>query len=180
MRELKRQKSTSSFVPDYMASSLTDVDFQLLKKRGVRFVAIDADSTLVRYRSTNIAPKIKAHLAKQKKYIKDWCIASNRVTNNLHIISKALHAPVVPTGIIARKPRQRYFRRVIEHFQARPEEIAMVGDKLLADVWGGNRAGMVTVWVEHLGDDGLQDRIIRVRDWEQRIIKKRLKQLDEK
>ncbi len=179
MRELKRQQSTSSFVPDFMATSLVDVDFKVLKDRGVRYVAIDADSTLVRYRSTKIAPKVKAYLDKQKQFIDDWCIASNRVTNNLDIISKALNAPVVPTGILARKPRQRYFRRITNHFQADPGQIAMIGDKLLADVWGGNRAGMVTVWVEHLGDDGLHDRMIRVRDWEQRIIKRRLSQIDE-
>ncbi len=174
MREVSR-KSDSSFIPDFMAKSLIDVDFRVLKERGVRYVAIDADSTLVPYRSTKLDPKVKQFLHKQRRYIKDWCIASNRVTNNLHILSKALHAPVVPTGIIARKPRQRYFQRIIKHFDASPGEIAMVGDKLLADIWGGNRAGMVTVWVEQLGDDGLHDRLIRVRDWEQRMINKRLK-----
>ena len=174
MREVTG-KSDSSFIPDYMATSLIRVDFAVLRDSGVRYVAIDADSTLVPYRSTRIDPKVKTHLNQQKQHIEDWCIASNRVTNNLDVLSKALHAPVVPTSIIARKPRQRYFRRIIDHFDARPEEIAMVGDKLLADVWGGNRAGMVTVWVEQLGSDGLHDRLIRVRDWEQRMIQKRLK-----
>ncbi len=177
MRELsKKKRRSSSFVPDFMAQSLREVDFAQLRDIGVRFVAIDADSTLVEYRQSIIDPKTKRHLQKQRQYIDGWCIASNRVTSGLGQLSKSIDAPVVPTSIIARKPRQRYFRRILRHFSAKPAEVALIGDKLLADIWGGNRARFTTVWVEQLGDDGFHDRAIRVRSWERRMRRKFIEQ----
>lgn len=177
MRELsKKKRRSSSFVPDFMAQSLRDVDFARLKEVGIRFVALDADSTLVEYRKSIVDPKTKEYLEKQRKYIDGWCISSNRVTSGLDQLSKSIDAPVVPTSIIARKPRQRYFKRILEHFSANPTEVALVGDKLLADVWGGNRAGFITVWVEQLGGDGFHDRAIRVRAWEGRMRRKFIEQ----
>ncbi len=175
MKPLTPKKAESHFLPDFMASSLLAVDFAQLAKAGVRYVAIDADGTLAEYRQSTIDEATKKHLMKQRKYIDDWCIASNRVTSGLDQLGQVIDAQVVPTNPLARKPRARYFRRVIEHFGAdRPEEIAMIGDKLLADVWGANRAGMVSVWVEQLGPDSLSDRLFRVRQWEQRKIAQQL------
>lgn len=175
MRALTPNTHESHFLPDFMAKSLAEVDFARLAEVGVRFVAIDADGTLAEYRKSTIDKATKKHLLSQRKHIDGWCIASNRVTSGLDKLGGVIDAYVVPTNPLARKPRARYFRRVIEHFDtARPEEIAMIGDKLLADVWGANRAGMVSVWVEQLGDDGLSDKLFRVRQWEQRKIAKLL------
>jgi HAD superfamily phosphatase (TIGR01668 family) len=172
MRELTSGESTPDFVPDFMATSVADVDFKALKKRGVRFVALDADSTLVRYRGVKLNVDTRKHLLQQKKYIEAWCIASNRITNTLSPLSSSLDAHVIPSTFFVRKPKQRYFQRVIDFFSAEPHEIAMVGDKLLADVWGANRAGMVSVWVEHFGKDGLHDRALGVRSWEKLLMRK--------
>lgn len=170
MRELQVTQKTPNFVPDFTATSVADVDFRALKKRGVRYIAIDADSTLVRYRGIKIDERTKKHLQKQKKHIEAWCIASNRITNTLAPLSTSIDAPIIPSTLLVRKPKQRYFKRVIDFFTAEPGEIAMIGDKLIADVWGANRAGMVTVWVEHFGKDGLHDRALQVRSWERLLM----------
>lgn len=171
MRELSASASVPKFVPDFTATSVGDVDFKALKKRGVRYIALDADSTLVRYRGIKLNSDTKKHLLKQRKHIEAWCIASNRITNTLAPLSDSLDAPVIPSSAFVRKPKQRYFQRVIDFFSAEPHEIAMVGDKLVADIWGANRAGMVTVWVEHFGKDGLHDRALRVRAWEKFLMR---------
>lgn len=175
MKPLKPKRTESYFLPDFMATSLAAVDFTQLAKVGVRYVAIDADGTLAEYRQSTIDDATKKHLLKQREHIDDWCIASNRVTSGLGQLAQVIDAQVVPTNPLARKPRARYFRRVIEYFGVdHPEEIAMIGDKLLADVWGANRAGMVSVWVEQLGPDSLSDRLFRVRQWEQRKVAQQL------
>ncbi len=172
MRELKKSDHASRFVPDFMATSLQGVDFKMLRQRGVKYVALDADSTLVAYRGTEIDSRTKRHLLRERKHIEGWCIASNRITNDLGELSESINAAVVPTSILVRKPKKRYFQRITKYFSAEPGEIAMIGDKLLADVWGGNRAGFITVWVEKLGDDGFHDRAFGVRKWEQYMIRK--------
>lgn len=176
MRALKRTAKTSPFVPDFMAHSLLDVDFQVLRDRGVKFVAFDADSTLVKFWGRHIDPKTKRYLMEQRQLFKGWCIASNRLTNDLIPLGQSIDAPVIRADLIVRKPHRRFFAQVIRHFNCRPDEIAMIGDKLVADVWGGKRSGLVTVWVERLGHDSPWDWLLRTRFFEQRILRRYLKE----
>lgn len=172
MRKLHREKNTPRYVPDYMAASVTEIDFKELKKIGVKYVAFDADSTLVHYRGKVLSDKSRKHLQKQRKLFKDWCIASNRITNDLLPLAKSIDANVIRATLTNRKPQRRYFDQVLEYFDAKPKEVAMIGDKLIADMFGAKRAGFVTVWVERIGKDGLHDRMLKVRKFEYRMMKR--------
>jgi len=46
-----------------------------------------------------------------------------------------------------RKPHQRIFELALEQVNARPEEVAMVGDTLNADILGANKIGMYSIWI---------------------------------
>src|SRR5688572_7991687 len=109
MRELDKKPGTPRFVPDYMATSLLDVDFELLKKRGIKYVAFDADSTLVPSRGKLLDAKTEAFLKKYRPMFKDWCIASNRITNDLVLLAKSMDAQVIQATVIIRKPQRRFF-----------------------------------------------------------------------
>jgi HAD superfamily phosphatase (TIGR01668 family) len=179
MRRLFREENTPYFVPDYVATSLTDVNFAELKKQGVRFLAFDADSTLLEYRGKQLSPEIIRFLAEQKRSFKGLCIASNRVTHDLEPIAASIGADLIQATYWARKPKRQFFRRVIEHFQARPHEIAMIGDKLVADMYGAKRMGLTTVWVERMGlRDSVWDRVLRVRRFEKRMMERYLRSKD--
>ena len=172
MRALERQVNTSSFVPDFMARSVLDIDFEKLKKRGVKFIAFDADSTLVPFRAKHLSDEAKQFLARKRPLFKDWCIASNRLTNDLLPLGESIDAAVIRAGLVVRKPQRRFFQQIIRHFGAQPAEIAMIGDKLLADIWGAKRAGFVTVWVEKLGNDSPWDRLLQTRRLEKWMLKR--------
>lgn len=174
MIALQRASKTPLYVPDYMANSVTDIDFARLAKEGIKYVAFDADSTLVPYRGVKIAPSTLKHLMKQRKLFEKWCIASNRITDDLEPLGRSIDAGVIRADILIRKPDIRFFRYVLEYFQAEPEEVVMIGDKLIADVFGAQRAGFKTVWVEKLGRDSLLDRLIHLRKLEKRLLKRYL------
>lgn len=177
MRELQKKQGTPRFVPDYMAQSLLDVDFELLKKRGIKYIAFDADSTLVPSRGKLLDAKSEAFLKKYRPLFKDWCIASNRITNDLLPLAKSMDAQVVQATVTIRKPQRRFFAWVLAYFKAaKPSEIAMVGDKLIADMYGAKRAGMTTIWVEKIGKDNPWDMLIQVRRWERQLMKAYLKE----
>lgn len=171
MIALKRGARTPRFVPDYIAKSLADIDFVLLKKRGIKFIAFDADSTLVPFRGKTMLGATRRLLHTKRKLFKDWCIASNRVTNDLQPLADSINAKVVRATLFTRKPSRRFFARVLDKLQARPQDTAMIGDKLIADMWGAKRAGITTVWVEHLGNDNPLDRIFRTRHLEKQLMK---------
>ncbi|HUP14282.1 MAG TPA: HAD-IA family hydrolase [Niastella sp.] len=173
MEKLQREATTPRFVPDYMAKSLRDVDFKLLKQQGVRYIAFDADSTLVPFREKALSAETKEFLQKQRKLFDRWCIASNRITNDLLPLAESMDAQVIRATLLVRKPQRRFFERVLQHFGGKPHEIAMIGDKLIADMYGGKKAGLTTVWVERIGRDSWWDRhIFHTRRWERRLMRR--------
>lgn len=172
MIALERGVNTPRYVPDYIASSIADIDFKKLAKIGIRYVAFDADSTLVPYRGVKVATKTVAYLRDQQQLFKHWCIASNRITNDLPPLAESINASIVQATLRVRKPQLRYFQRVLRHLKAKPSEVVMIGDKLIADMFGAKRAGFTTVWVEHLGRDSLIDRITHLRQIEKRLLKR--------
>ncbi len=172
MRRITRKPNTPHFVPDYMASSIEDIDFKLLAKSGIKYIAFDADSTLVHYRGKTLSEKTKRYLQEQKPLFKKWCIASNRLTNDLWPLAESIGVELVQSTLTNRKPKRRYFDQVLRHLGSKPRQTAMIGDKIIADMWGAKRAGFKTVWVEHLGRDSLPDRLVRLRRWEKRMLNK--------
>lgn len=46
-----------------------------------------------------------------------------------------------------RKPDLRTFRAALAHWDFPPEQVAIVGDRLDADVAGGKRAGLLSIWI---------------------------------
>lgn len=172
MLAIRRTVNTPTYVPDYIATSIETIDFALLKKRGINYVAFDADSTLVPYRGVQLSDSTTKFLREQKKQFKGWCIASNRVTNDLDEIARAMDVPVIRGSAWVRKPKKLFFKRVLALMGARADETVMVGDKLIADMWGAKRYGLTTVWVEHLGRDGLADRITQLRRLEKLLLRR--------
>ncbi|MES2971159.1 MAG: HAD hydrolase-like protein [Patescibacteria group bacterium] len=171
MLRLQREPRTPRFVPDYLARSVEAVDFKQLADQGIRYIAFDADSTLVNFRGRELSPSTKLFLQKQRKLFDKWCIASNRITNDLLPLAESMDAQVIRASLWTRKPSRRFFNTVLTFFGGKPQEIAMIGDKLIADIWGAKRAGMVTIWVEKIGQDNPLDWIFRVRQIEKWLMR---------
>lgn len=61
-------------------------------------------------------------------------------------LSEAIHGVVSSHSAGWRKPHAAIFERVLEVAGARPAETFHVGDNLIADVWGAQRAGLRAIW----------------------------------
>jgi HAD superfamily hydrolase (TIGR01549 family) len=62
-------------------------------------------------------------------------------------VSPFLDFIVTSAQVGFRKPDLRTFQAALAHWDFAPGEIMMVGDRLDADVAGGQRAGLVTTWI---------------------------------
>ncbi len=174
MRLVENSPKTPLFVPNYVADSVLDIDFKEIKRLGVKYIAFDADSTLVGYRKKKLDSKTKKFLRLELAKFDGACIASNRVTNDLDDIAEDINAEVIRATMMIRKPSVKFFDRVISYFDTKPEKIAMVGDKLIADIYGGNKSGLVTIWVNKKGKDSIFDRMLQTRRFERRMTKRHL------
>lgn len=135
--------------PDYVASSVSAIDYQLLKSDGVKCVAFDIDGTLTKNGSLLIDREL-AELVKSKldtAGINTRFLASNS-KRALGEISKILGAFEIhqPDGF-AGKPSKQYYEQLLVKTELKPHEVVMIGDRLLQDTWGANNAGLLTVLV---------------------------------
>lgn len=71
-------------------------------------------------------------------------IFSNNKENRVTVFAEPLKTPFVYK---ANKPLPRAFRRAQKTMKLNKDEIVVIGDQLLTDILGGNRAGFYTILV---------------------------------
>ncbi len=151
-----KKKPEVSYLPDFTARSIADIDFDLLKKIGVRHLLFDLDQTLRRPYSRRLEDAVVTLL--QEVQSSRQFLSLNLVSNNqrkLHRFSQPIDAHVYQPyrkGFkIIRKPNPEFFKYVLGAINTKPEHTVMIGDRLHADVLGGNRMGMYTIFVAKRG-----------------------------
>jgi HAD superfamily phosphatase (TIGR01668 family) len=148
------------FSPDYIVDTVSDIDFGLLKKRGIKAVLIDLDGTVVSRGTFDVDKKLVKFLKKQTISI---YIATNRPkSRDLRGLKESLNASGVihPHGTFM-KPLPQYFKRAASSHQLKKSEVAMIGDRYLQDIFGANLAGLTTILVRKLGtSEGYIDTIL--------------------
>lgn len=58
---------------------------------------------------------------------------------------------VFSSDVRACKPNPRIFLTALEHMRIQPQQAIYVGDNLFDDIWGAQRVGMKTVWINRGG-----------------------------
>lgn len=152
----KKKVPEPSYLPDFTARSVADIDFDVLKKLGVKHLLFDLDQTLRRPYSRHLESAVVT-LLKEVQSSRQF-MSLNLVSNNqrkLHRFSEPIDANVYQPyrkGLkIIRKPNPEFFKYVLGSLNSKPEHTVMIGDRLHADVLGGNKMGMYTIFVTKRG-----------------------------
>lgn len=89
------------------------------------------------------------------------------ITPGSGAILAALEAATDVSPTIIGKPQQAVFNLALEKLGMRPEETAMIGDRLETDILGGQKAGLFTILVltgvtsrQHLSDSDLKPDLV--------------------
>lgn len=134
--------------PDYLIKGdITDIDLDMLNQAGIRGLILDLDSTLVVPHSAELTKEAGAWLERACQLFKVAIASNNKDEVYLNQIRKILTIEVVGK---AAKPSRKAFHRLSAEFGLLPEQVAVIGDRPLTDIWGGHRAGMKTILVEIL------------------------------
>jgi uncharacterized protein len=145
-----QKKPRLGIQPDFIAESITEVDFGYLKKLGITTCFIDLDGTTVSRGTFEVDRHIAKVLSKSGLAIH---IATNRPkSRSLKSLKEDLHAQSVihPDGIFA-KPSKRYYTGALKELGLEPHEVVMMGDRYIQDTIGANRAGIYSLIVHKLG-----------------------------
>jgi uncharacterized protein len=134
----------STLVPDCRLSGVTEITPAFLTERGLSALILDLDNTLAVWGGREPAPGVEAWLGSLRAAGVAHVILSNNGRGRGEAFGRRVGVPVLAN---AGKPRRAAFRRALDALGTDVASTAVVGDRLLMDVWGGNRAGLYTVLV---------------------------------
>ena len=138
-----------SLIPHQVLERYTQVTPQLLERLGVRLLLCDLDYTLAPKSVPRPDDALRAWLAACRDAgVTVMILSNNRSSRRVETFCASLGIRYVGH---AGKPSARGYREAMDQAGAAPEQTAMLGDKLLTDILGANRSGVLAVMVEPLG-----------------------------
>jgi HAD superfamily phosphatase (TIGR01668 family) len=75
-------------------------------------------------------------------------LASNNKRNRVEKVGKSLGIDAIFGAL---KPRKKAFVSAMHLMQLNYDEIAVIGDQIFTDIYGGNRLNMYTIFVKPIG-----------------------------
>ena len=133
--------------PEFNLESIYDIDIIELKKRGIRALFFDLDSTLMKSKSGTFAFRTVQFLNDLKTNFKLAIITNNK---NIKYIEKTKSQTDIPVYYEAKKPDTTILLKACGDLGIKPQNTAMIGDRPLSDILGGKKAGMLTILVDSI------------------------------
>jgi HAD superfamily phosphatase (TIGR01668 family) len=161
-------------IPDLICASVFDIDFGDLKKRKISGLLVDIDNTLVPWGEPEMEEAFIHWVRKAQKEGFAICLVSNAKRPRAQSFADLLGIPAVG---LALKPLGRAFRKGMALLNLKPHEVAVVGDQLFTDVFGGNRLGIYTILINPISRNEL-DSTKMMRKLERRMLERMVRRGD--
>lgn len=135
------------FKPTWMVESIYDLSPADLKRHGIKVVLTDLDNTLIAWNNPDGTPELKQWLKEMQQAQIPVVVVSN---NNHKRIARALAKLELPFIARALKPLTRGINLAKKHYHLAAEDVILVGDQLMTDIWAANNAHIRSVLVRPL------------------------------
>ena len=130
--------------PDFYCDNIYEINFETLFERGIRGLIFDIDNTLVKD-GVRVPDQENLELFEKLKSMGyKMALLSNNSKNRVDAYSEGL---MFFSKHRSNKPSRRGYRQAIESLGLKNSQVAMVGDQIYTDVWGANRAGLMSILV---------------------------------
>jgi HAD superfamily phosphatase (TIGR01668 family) len=146
--------------PDLCHSHIYEVNLNNLKKKGIKGLICDLDNTLLAWDDQQVKSEVENWLVKAQELGISICILSNSLEARVNKVAKNLELLFISKAF---KPRKKAFKLAINKLGVIPENVAVIGDQLFTDVYGGNRLDLLTILVEPItSKELLSTKMIRL------------------
>ncbi len=132
--------------------NIFDIDYDLLKKRKIRCLIFDLDNTIALIDQEKVDKRTKTLFRKLKKDF-HLVIISNNYRKRVEKYATFLECDFVS---FAMKPLPFGYMKIKRKFHYQKEEMAMIGDQLVTDIFVGNKMTGYTILVDPLGKKDLK------------------------
>ena len=134
-----------SFLPRMICPHLTDVRAEDLRARGIEFLMLDFDNTIVPYTTDVPTEEMRRWLEAMNASPVKIAIVSNSKNDRLIRFCRDYHLDYI---MRAHKPSPQGLLECMERFGFTPEHSAIVGDQIFTDTLAGNLAGVTPILVK--------------------------------
>jgi len=138
-----------SLLPDLILPHLTDLTPEMLLSRGVDFLMLDFDNTVVPYVTDIPTPEMVAWLETMRASAVRLCVVSNSHKPRVVEFCRKYGLDCVTH---AKKPFQRGIRETLSRFSLEPAGCALVGDQIYTDVLGANCGGLTSILIQAINN----------------------------
>ena len=154
------------FVPDMYQQSIYTINYKKLKKNGIKCLLFDLNNTIASYELDYPNDELRELMFELERDFK-VIIVSNSPKSRVRPFKEKLN---IDSSFSSKKPFKKKFKKIMNLYNFKDTEIAMIGDELLTDIWGGNRMNFTTILVNGISEEEpFHTRIIRLI--ERKIIK---------
>ena len=133
------------FYPALVLDRVQDITEEVLEKNGIKGLILDIDNTLVPSHMKEADENTVMWIEKIKSAGFKVCIVSNASKKRVIKFNDRLKLYAVHR---ASKPGTKAFKKAARLMDLKNENIAVVGDQIFTDIYGGNRAKMFTILVK--------------------------------
>lgn len=136
------------YVPDIYQKNIYTIDYAQLYSRGIRCLLFDLDNTLATIYEKKPTIEVMNLISELKNMGFRIIIFTNSPSKRAEPFKNTLEVDCCP---LACKPFSKKFLSIINIYGLKFSEIAIIGDSMMDDIFGGNKIGITTVLIEQLG-----------------------------
>jgi uncharacterized protein len=146
-------------LPDEFVTSVFEITPEKLQAQGIRGIITDLDNTLVEWDRPDATEEISEWMKTLQDAGIRIIIASNNNEERVKRFAEPLGIPYIHR---AKKPLGQAYYKGLVLLKLKRDEVAMVGDQLLTDVFGGKRQKLYTFLVKPVAEsDGFVTKFNR-------------------
>ena len=132
------------YVPDIYQKSIYTIDYNKLKNRGIKCILFDLDNTIVPSNIKEVTRKLKDLFDEIKEQSFHIIIFSNNNKKRLKPFKETLNVDCCSNAM---KPFVKKYLMILNEYNYKETEVAIIGDQLCTDILGGNKTGITTILV---------------------------------
>lgn len=137
------------FYPDIYSQSIYTINYNKLIDKGIKCLLFDLDNTCIPFVAKKPTKELKEHFDKLKDMGLKVIIFSNSPKERLEPFKSFLN---VDCCAKAKKPRKSKFLKILKINNLNLSDIAIIGDQLVTDIYGGNKVGITTILVNPISN----------------------------
>lgn len=132
---------------DYEAKTVFEINYDKLKEDGVKVIAFDLDSTVMKSKSGVFSKETLQLFENLKRDFSLLIISNNQNPEYIQKAAKQIDFPILPH---ARKPAVSVAKVFLKEHGIAPKDMVMIGDRPLTDILFGKFLGCKTVLVDSI------------------------------